>query len=262
MKLTVALPVMNQLEDTKGIWGSLICNTFLKNEVEILVINNGSTDGTKEFIEKFVSPHFPDHRIIDNPENIGVLASMQQIVDNAKGDVIAILHNDLYILEGSWDVHVLTQFEQKPKLGLAGFLGAEGIGSNGGRINTHSNMLEAELHGFRTTHPKQVSHFDGLALIGRKEMFKDVGGFDQKYTYHHFYDRDISLASHYAGWENWMLPVFCHHRSGVTANRPDYQAWIAGKMEKPVGQGDLASYQASERYFFEKWRGKIPLWIQ
>src|SRR6185312_1005401 len=158
----------------KGQWGCLITNTVDKENTEILVVNNGSNDGTKEFIEKFVFPHFPDHRMIDNPENVGVLRSMQQIVENAKGDVIAIVHNDLYILEKGWDTRVLQEFEQDPKLGLAGFLGAEGIGDNGGRINTHSNMLEAELHGFRTTTTKPVSHFDGLALIGRKAMFEQV----------------------------------------------------------------------------------------
>jgi hypothetical protein len=92
-------------------------------------------------------------------------------------------------------------------------------------------------------------------------MFEQVGGFDEKYVYHHFYDRDMSLESHFAGWENWFIGVYCHHISGVTANRPDYQTWIDGKMQTTGFTGDLASYQASEKYFFSKWADKLPVYI-
>jgi GT2 family glycosyltransferase len=251
---------MDQIEDTKGQWGCHVQN-ILSKETELVVINNGSTDGTVEFLNRFVFPYFPDHKIVTNPENIGVVASMQQAITESKGDVIAILHNDLYVLQEGWDSIVKYYFEQSPKLGLAGFLGAQGIHQNGGRMNTVSNLLEAEIHGMRISEPMLVSHFDGMALIGRREMFEKVGGFDQNYIYHHFYDRDISLASHYAGYDNLLIPVFSHHRSGVTANRAQYQTWIDGKMGTQGFTGDKASYDASERYFFTKWAGKLPVMI-
>ena len=92
-------------------------------------------------------------------------------------------------------------------------------------------------------------------------MFDQVGGFDEGHAYHHMYDRSISLESHSAGWENWFLGVYCHHRSGVTANRPDYQTWIARKMGTEVGKGDVASYQKSEQYFLQKWGARLPLMV-
>jgi GT2 family glycosyltransferase len=258
MKLTIGVAVMGQLEDTKIFWGNLISNTMSKETVELLVINNNSQDDTKEFLERFVFPHFPDHRIIDNPDNVGVLASMQQIVDNAKGEVIAIIHNDLFILEPFWNERVVREFESDSKLGLAGFLGARRVGGTGGREGTMSNMLEAEVHGERMQGVSNAIIFDGLALIGRAAMFKQVGGFDQKYMYHHFYDRDISMASFTDGWTNKVIGVYCHHKSGVTANRPDYQTWIDGKMSTQGFTGDKASYDASEKYFINKWKAFLP----
>ena len=261
MKLTLAIPCFNQIEDTKGQWGCHVANIADKENTEILVIDNGSTDGTAEFLERFIFPYFPDHRIIRHEENQGVIASMNEITREVKGDVIAILHNDVYVFEYGWDRRVIKEFADDPKLGLAGFLGAEGVGHTGGRMHTTSNMLEAEIHGNRVAGVNKAIIFDGLALIGRKAMFDQVGGFDTGYTYHHFYDRDISLASHFAGWTNKVIGVACHHRSGITANRAQYQTWIDQKMGTQNFSGDKASYDASERYFIEKWKGKLPIML-
>jgi GT2 family glycosyltransferase len=261
LKLTVAIPVFNQLHDTKAVWAEHLQNIVDKDAVEMLVIDNGCTDGTQEFLNRFIFSRFADHRMVSNPSNVGVLASMQQCWQEAKGDVIAILHNDLHVLEYGWDRRVRAEFEGDERLGLAGFLGAKRCEVDGGRGDTYSNMLEAELHGNRETGTKQVVVFDGMALIGRRKMFEDVGGFDQGYTYHHFYDRDISVASSVKGWVNKMIGVFCHHRSGITACRPEYNQWISEKLNAPNFSGDLMSYKASEQYFIHKWHGKLPVWV-
>jgi len=260
MKLTVAIPCFNQLEDTKGIWGCHIANIEDKENTELLVVANGCTDDTVNFLNRFVFPYFPDHKLIINQENQGLIFPLNQCYKESKGDVIAILHNDVYVFDRGWDKDVLAEFEKDPKLGLAGFLGATGVGPTGGRQGTLSNMLEAEIHGERFTGVKPVVIFDGLSLICRRTMLDQVGGFDQGYAYHHFYDRDISLASYYGGWTNKVIGVFCHHRSGLTANRPDHQKWIDQKMGTSNFTGDKASYDASERYFIQKWGNKLPRW--
>jgi hypothetical protein len=186
---------------------------------------------------------------------------MNQCIKESTGDVIAILHNDLFVYEDNWDERVLQLFESNDKIGLAGFFGARGTFTNGGRMDAMSNMIEAEYHGKRETGEIRVGAFDGLSLIGRRSMFLSVGGFDEGYTYHHFYDRDISLLSHFADWENWFIGVYCHHVSGITANRPDYQTWIDKQMQTSGFTGDKASYDASEKYFLEKWGSKLPVYI-
>ena len=261
MKLSLCIAVMSQIEDTKGVWGCHVANIEDKANTELLVINNASTDGTVEFLNKFVFPYFPDHKLINNAENAGVLHSMNQCINESKGDVIAILHNDVYVFEKAWDKRVLNLFDSNARAGLAGFLGARGAGVTGGRMGTMSNMLEAEIHGERITDERRCTLFDGLSLIGRRAMFEKVGGFDEGYTYHHFYDRDISMASIYAGYWNYTIGIFCHHKSGITANRPEYQTWIDKKMGTTGFTGDKSSYDASEKYFCKKWSTFLPVMI-
>lgn len=259
MKLTLAVICFNQLNDTKQVWGSFIHTIEDKENVEILVIDNGSTDGTSEWIQRFVFPHFPDHRIIRNEENVGVIPALNQIWKTARGDIVACIHNDLILYDKGWDKRVVDLFKGHPRCGLAGFFGAEGMGADGGRMNCHCNFLEAELHATRDVGEKRVVMFDGISLIYRKEMLDEVGGFDTRYIYHHRYDLDISLTSHYANWENWFIGVACHHMNGVTANRPDYQKWAEVKMGTSGYTGDLAIYNQNNRLFLEKWSGKLPV---
>lgn len=259
MKLTIAIPVMSQIEDTKPAWGCHVQNISDKLNTQLVVIDNGSTDNTIDFLNRFVFPHFPDHKLIHHDENVGVLKSMNECWRESTGDVVAILHNDLFVYEHGWDKRVLQQFEELPKLGLMGFFGAKGCGATGGRMNTFSNMMEAEIHGPRSGGQTKVVMFDGLSLIGRRTMFEQVGGFDENYAHHHYYDKDISLSSHFGGWENWFLGVYCHHKSGVTANRPEYQTWIDKKMGTSSFTGDKKSFDTSEQYFINKWKGKLPI---
>jgi hypothetical protein len=88
-----------------------------------------------------------------------------------------------------------------------------------------------------------------------------VGGFDQNYTYHHFYDKDISVTSYKNGWHNIMVGVYCHHISGRTANQSEYAEWIAKKMRAEIGNGDNASFQESGHYFIRKFYGWLPRMI-
>lgn len=258
MKMTIAVAVFGQLEDTKAFWGCLSANTTHKEEIELLVVDNHSPDDTVAFLNRFILPLWPNARIIQNNDNLGVVPTLQQIYQESKGDIIAILHNDLFIFEYAWNERVASVFAQDEKVGMAGFFGAKAAAANGGRGGCYSNFLEAEIHGQRTSGAEEVVLFDGVALICRRAMLDQVGGFDQNLNYL-YYDKDISLESFTHGWRNILVGIACHHRSGVTANRPDYQNWIAKKLNAPVEEAGMIAYRQAEEYYLKKWEGRLPL---
>ena len=266
-KLTLAIPYFNQLMDTKGSIGQLKMVT--SDSVEWLVVDNGSTDPVEEFFRKYVRPK--RFQFIRNEENLGLVKTYQQIFDAVKTPYLAILHNDVFIYEKNWDKRLVKAFETIDKLGMVGFFGSAGVGHIGerihdvppGRMSGVSNMLEAEVHGVRADRQHTpVAILDGFALGFNMEFVKKCGGIDQNYKFHHIYDRELPLLSIAHGYKNIVLDVPCHHGSGVTANRPEYQQWIAQKLGKKLHEADKHTHDTNTDYFIKKWKKHLPLYVQ
>lgn len=267
MKMTIAIPVMNELQDSKGMLSLLRHNT--SDDTEIMIIDNGSTDKYENFVVRYLKPKRLNY--IRNDSNIGLVKTMQQAYENTFSDILAVVHNDVYIYEKNWDQRLISYFKEIPKLGGIGLFGSQGCGPIGERLQDvprqdiaagMSNMLEAEIHGMRLNQPwRSAAIFDGFAMIFSMEMLKKGKGFDQRYLYHHLYDRDASLESLRRGYKNIIANVPCHHLSGLTANQAQYQTWIDKKVNKTNFTGDKWTHDENSRLFAEKFKDALPLYV-
>ncbi|HRU38504.1 MAG TPA: glycosyltransferase [Candidatus Goldiibacteriota bacterium] len=110
MKVSIIMPVLNQLELTKICVESIIKNTW-DVEHEIIVIDNASTDGTGGYLaEKKIS-------CITNRENAGVAASWNAGVRAAKGEYVCVINNDIVVSEG-WLSSLIEFYERHPDAGI------------------------------------------------------------------------------------------------------------------------------------------------
>lgn len=106
------------------------------------------------------------------------------LADDARAyEVIACFHDDFRITEIGWDQKVLGYFDRRPALGLAGFGGAIGLGSDDlyqtdynpmqlARKGFRSNLVDAEKHGFRSLLAEPVACLDGFSQIGRRQFWE------------------------------------------------------------------------------------------
>lgn len=260
-RLTLVVPIYNQLADCAGIIAQV--NSTLDSEdyiTEFLIIDNGSTDKVEEFIYKSLRPK--KVRYVRNEQNLGVIKTMQQGFELAKTEFIGFLHSDTYIYEGYWDSELVRQFDNNKNIGLIGLFGSQGTAENAVRMNMWSNMLEAEKHGLRQSKTIQpVAIVDGFAMFFRRAALEKTGGFDLNYKYHHFYDTDTSLAILKAGYDNAVINFSCHHLSGLTANRSDYQDWVNKKLGVKE-KGDMMVYNENKERFNQKWKEVMPLYVK
>jgi hypothetical protein len=97
-------------------------------------------------------------------------------------DLIACFHDDLVILETWWDQRVSQVFADYPDVGLIGFAGGSGLGSDAlyqepyapeqlAFSGYRSNQVDAEAHGARSLISEPVAAVDNFALIGRKAFW-------------------------------------------------------------------------------------------
>ena len=83
--ISVVLPVYNGMEYIDDCINSLIKQTY--DNIEILIVNDGSTDGTKNLLEKY-SKIDKRIKIINNSSNIGITKSLNLAINKCKGDLI------------------------------------------------------------------------------------------------------------------------------------------------------------------------------
>jgi GT2 family glycosyltransferase len=219
LKMAIVVLTCNQIEYTKTFWGNLIEMTADKqSDVGLCVVDNGSSDGTIQFLQRYVFRHFPARNLIQNATNQGIFIGYNQGWQSIMADCYAFIHNDFFIYQPCWNQAILQIYQDNPWVGLIGFAGSRTAERDGGRSPPYSNLLEAEAHGERIAGVRSCAVLDGMGMIARRRLLEQIGGFDEDYPKHHYYDKDLSMASLNAGWVNVVSAVFCHHWSGVTSN--------------------------------------------
>jgi len=85
LNVSVIIPAYNEKEVISSVLKSL-----LKYDYEIIVIDDGSKDGTPEIIKA----DFPEVKLLRNPYNIGNGASVRKGIEHATGDVVVCMDAD------------------------------------------------------------------------------------------------------------------------------------------------------------------------
>lgn len=108
MELSIIILTYNQREAT------IKCLESLRNiDAEIILIDNGSTDNTREYILEF----FPNVKLVCNDDNRGVAAGRNIGLKIAKGEWLMILDNDTIVTQPAIE-SLLTFIKQNPSVGL------------------------------------------------------------------------------------------------------------------------------------------------
>lgn len=91
--ISIIIPAYNAGKYLRRCVDSILNQTF--NDFELFIINDGSTDGTKEICDEYL---LIDHRIkIIHKENGGVSSARNRGLDNAKGEWVVFVDADDYI---------------------------------------------------------------------------------------------------------------------------------------------------------------------
>jgi len=243
-RVTLVLPIFNQLALTRSCLESLRPTTVL---FDLIVVDNGSTDGTSEFFQSF--PHPYPLRYHRNVENLGLIKALNQGWHLAGREFVCFLHNDTELKEPRWLERLIQAFDRDDSIGLAGFYGAKRIRRDGryvGRTIVHC-LAEAP------TLPSplaEVAVVDGVCLFLRRELLETLGGFDEGYGFLHGYDKDLSFAVRETGRRCILVNApFIHHGGRTRASRDG----------GPVRSGDdLAERREAWVRFARKWAHRLP----
>jgi len=196
-KVSVVLLALNQVEYTRKCIESLQKNCH--QELEMILVNNGSTDGTAEYFDSV-----PGAKVIHNPKNLGVAKGWNQGMALATGDYVLILNNDT--IAGPDCIENLVRCaENHPEAGIvvprsnriAGPQMVEGF--------TWNSEDEIPLKAKRIQDQNELACWEfprlkGFCMLIPRPVVQVVGVFDEQYGFGNFEDDDYSCRVRYAGY--------------------------------------------------------------
>jgi len=93
---------------------SVLETDYPRNLIEVIVVDNGSTDGSAKSIKKM----YPQVKLIENKKNLGFCVGNNVGINKASGDLIILLNNDT-IVDNGWIREILKKAKD-PKVGIVG----------------------------------------------------------------------------------------------------------------------------------------------
>lgn len=219
MKYSIIIPTYNHLEDClQPCIESIYKNTVL-TDVELVVVSNGSTDGTNEYLYD-LQKNIKNLRIITTDEPLGYPLAVNMGLQISKGEYIVLLNNDTVILDfcekGEWLDMLNAPFIQDESVGITG----------------PSKLYCKESN----------SHFTiFFCAMLRRRMLDDIGILDLIFGKGSSEDIDLCLRAEQNGWKVCQIPVDnlewsyttefpIYHKGEVTVH--EITDWEEGVYEK------------------------------
>lgn len=207
-------------------------------ELETVVVDNGSVDGTVQLLEREGVPH------LSLPENLGFARAMNLGVARLRAKFVLALNADTVVEPGAVRA-LLEALKADPTLGgvQPRILQLEGEGGAGeverARLYSAGQALTRDGRAFELgagevqsrqyLAGREVFGVCGAACLLRRELFDRLGGYDERY-FSFYEDVDLNVRARIAGWRFACVPeavVWHLGNASWLAQTPRPSAWNA-----------------------------------
>jgi GT2 family glycosyltransferase len=224
---------------------------------EILVVDNNSSDRTRQIIE-----HFPNsHRLLKNGKNLGFSKGINRALRESSGQFVLVMNPDVFICSPS--LQPMVDFmANHPNIGVMGC-----------KMLNLDNSLQYSKGSFATLFsilhrgilPRPMRKYDfwgydkmgpcdwvtGAFMLIKRDLIEKVGYFDENY-FLYYEDMDFCLQAKRLGWQSYYYP-------GITAYHVNPHA---RRQISPLNGHEIErANQNSRVYFFKKNRSSLSYWI-
>jgi GT2 family glycosyltransferase/2-polyprenyl-3-methyl-5-hydroxy-6-metoxy-1,4-benzoquinol methylase len=242
VRVSIVMLTFNRLDLTRDAVASLQRST--RQPHELILVDNGSSDGTPDYLAGLARDGV---RVILNPANRGVPAGWNQGLQQANGDCLAVVNNDI-LVSGDWLERMTRAAHHVPRAGLVGCR-APAVGGPQMVEPDYDDLRDFPLFARRWSDLLDGSWFElprivAVAMLWRREVQDRVGPFDERFSPANFEDDDYSLRVLNAGYRNIVAnDVFIHHVGSAShaANALDHDALVSAHRAR----------------LLEKWGGRV-----
>lgn len=244
--ITIVILTWNGLDYTRVCLETLKAHTLLDDSVTIIVADNGSTDGTIEYIKSL-----PWVRLIENGENLGFVRGNNIAIRSAnQHDDILLLNNDIEIHQDGWLEELHAAAYRQPDIGVVGcrqilptgqFLHAGTYMPRSVWWGQQIGSLEKDVNQYALD--REVEGVVGACMYIKREVIDKIGLLDEAF-FSYFEDTDYCLKAREAGYR-----VIC--AGGVTLVHHQ-------NVSSTINQVNFSKlFLPSQKIFRQKWEKKL-----
>ena len=226
MKISVITVTFNCVETVEQTINSVLSQKH--QDIEYIIIDGASTDGTKEIIEKYSDK-------IDytcSEKDFGIYNAMNKGLVHVTGDIVLFLNGDDFFVNEHVISKMVREFENSPQTEI--IIGKERI--NGKMTHTYDPSINPSMY--------VDVFFPHQATFVKKTVYDKIGYFDEQYRISADYDW-ILRACYYGVKIKWIDEVISDFRSGgrsASAGCVAEEFLISTKYLQLTGDAKMLSY--------------------
>ncbi len=240
---SIVILAYNQLEYTKQCLESVRRNTH--QPYELVIVDNGSMDGTPAYLHEFKASWEKSHDTIDpcqavkvicHDRNLGYAAGNNSGIEASEGAYVCILNNDIVVAPG-WLEYMTQVAESDPRIGIVGPMsnnvsGSQRVPSVPYDQDTLEGMEEFAAKWTGECGPKlqNALRLVGFCMLIKRPVIDMIGGLDTRFGLGNYEDDDFCIRASIAGFHHAIAcESFVHHFGSRTfkGERIDHEKLMA-----------------------------------
>jgi len=220
--ISIIIVNLNGKKWLKGLFESVLASDYPRDKLEVILVDNGSTDGSVNFVKERIR-NGAKLKIIQNRRNLGWSPANNQGIEAATGEIIVCLSNDMEV-DPKWLKEIVRVMEAGSNIGI--------IQCNSLSIwdkkTPDSGMNYLDRFGYAYSYtslgkPFEVFFAEGMAFAVKREVIEKVGMLDG-YYFMEYDDMDFSWRACLAGYKVFFVPTAkVYHARGGTVGATYFQ---------------------------------------
>lgn len=201
---------------------SVLASDYPHDKFEIILVDNGSTDGSVELV-KDLFMNDTRIKVICNERNLGWSSANNQGMKLAKGAILVCLSNDMEV-DPRWLKEITLTMRNNSRVGVVQCNSL----SMWDRKVSDSAMNYLDKFGYAygyapAKEPTEVFFAEGMAFAFKRKVVEEIGMLDD-YYFMEYDDMDFSWRARLAGYKIFFVPsAKVYHARGATVGATYFQ---------------------------------------